>query len=327
MPAAVTLANVSRAFDGERILDNVTLDIPNDEVCTILGPQGAGKSTLLRLIAGLDEPTSGEIRIMGEDMFAMPAYRRPVNTVFQDYALFPHLTAAQNVAYGLMIAGEGKARRLRLADEALEMVNLSGCSDLRPDRLSDDQRQRVALARALIMKPSILLLDEPFGGLDTKMRGQMQVELKNLQRELGITFIIASCDHSEALSMSDQLVVLSKGKIEQIGTPKSIYFEPSTPFVAGFVGSANVFPPEITHLLTGRRCYASLRPEAIRVMAKGKSARVLSCAFLGASTRLQLDMAGTVVTALIPKTNKVPEEGQMIHVGWKDTDLHVMEDA
>lgn len=326
MPAAVNLASVSRIFGGERALDNITLDIPNDEICSILGPSGGGKSTLLRLIAGLDEPTSGEIRIMGEDMFAMPPYRRPVNTVFQDFALFPHLNVSENVSYGLMVAGESKARRLRLADEALEMVNISGCAQKKPDDLIASERQRVALARALIMRPLVLLLDEPFQALDPKVKFQMRDELKALQRELGITFVIATCDQAEALSLADQLVVLNEGKIEQIGSAKSVYHEPNTPFVASFVGNSNVFPPDITHLLTGRRLYASLRPEAIRVMGKGKPARVLSCTFLGAMIRVQLDLAGTTVTALIPKTAKVPEEGQMVQVGWKDNDLHVMED-
>ncbi len=194
MPTAVSFANVSRTFGAVRAVDDVSFEIAEGEFFAMLGPSGSGKTTCLRLIAGFEQPTAGEIRVMGETMFGMPPYRRPVNTVFQDYALFPHLSVAENVAYGLKIAGEGRARRLRLADEMLEKVRLPGFGDRSPAQLSGGQRQRVALARALIMKPRVLLLDEPLGALDLKLREEMQDELKVLQREIGITFVFVTHD-------------------------------------------------------------------------------------------------------------------------------------
>lgn len=325
MPSAVKFTNVTCQIGRARLVDDISLDISEGEFFALLGPAGTGKSSVLRLIGGFEKPTSGEIRIMGETMFDMPPYRRPVNTVFQDFALFPHLSVAENVAYGLMIAGEGRARRLRLADEMLDNVNIGGLGDRDVRGLTSEERQRVALARALIMKPSVLLLDEPMVTMDQKAREHLQQELKVLQRDLGLTFIVATHDHDEALSLADRVAVLNDGRIEQIGTPQELYARPANEFVARFVGFSNVFPPEITHLLTGHAVYSSLRPEAIRITNRGKTAIVLACSFLGASTRVQMELAGTEVTALLPRGTKVPEPGQKIHVAWNDADLHLME--
>lgn len=328
MRSAVSFANVTRVIDKVRLADDVSLEISDGEFFVMLGPVGSGKTMCMRLIAGFDEPTSGEIRIFGEDMFAMPPYRRAVNTVFRDCALFPHLNVAENVAYGLKVAGESKARRMRLVDEMLELVDLSGLGKSRPDDLTEVQRRHVALARALIMKPRVLLLDEPFGMLDLELRAEMQEELKALQSQLGTTFVLVTQDQGEALSIADRVAVFEKCRVVQVGTPHQIYYEPATPFVAEFVGASNVLPPDITHLLTGRRLYSSLRPEAIRVMTRGgKPAKVLATSFFGANTRVQIDMAGTPVTVLLTRNVKVPEVGQTIRVGWNDTDLHLMEET
>lgn len=325
MPSAIKLVNVSCRLGDKTAVDGISLAIAEDEVFALLGPSGSGKTTLLRLIAGFERPSSGEIRILGETMFGMPPYRRPVNTVFQENTLFQHLSVVQNVAYGLMIAGEGKARRLRLADEMLDKLQIRQCGDLRPDELSDEQVRRVMLARALIMKPRVLLLDEPMSGLDLRKRQNLLDELKVLQAELGIAFLFVTHDHAEAFSIADRVAALNKGRIEQVASPQEMYHRPQTPFVADFVGFSNVFSPEITHLLTGHEVYSCLRPEAIRITNRGKPAIVISSSFLGTSTRLILEMAGAQATAIIPHGTKVPEPGQKINVVWNDADLHLMD--
>jgi putative spermidine/putrescine transport system ATP-binding protein len=219
------------------------LTIVPGEFFAMLGPSGSGKTTCLRLIAGFEQPTAGHIEIFGETAEGVPPYRRNVNTVFQDYALFPHLNILDNVAYSLMVKGVGKAERHKLAEEALEMVKLPGYGERKPGQLSGGQRQRVALARALVNKPKVLLLDEPLGALDLKLREQMQEELKSLQRALGITFVFVTHDQGEALSMADRVAVFNDGKVVQEGTPQDIYNRPKTRFVADFVGSSNVLAP------------------------------------------------------------------------------------
>jgi putative spermidine/putrescine transport system ATP-binding protein len=327
MPAAVEFQNVSRSFGAVRAVDGVSLAIEEGTFFAMLGPSGSGKTTCLRLIAGFDQPSAGDIRIFGQSMAGVPPYRRAVNTVFQDYALFPHLTVLENVAYGLMIAGEAKARRLKLAEEALDLVQLPSYGARKPSALSGGQRQRVALARALVLKPRVLLLDEPLGALDLKLREEMQVELKALQRKVGITFVFVTHDQGEALSMADRVAVFNQGRIAQVGTPQEVYRHPATPFVAAFVGAANVLSPEITFLLTGRQAKASLRPEAIRMTEGGRPAKVLSVSFLGSATRAVLDMGGTELTALFAYGAKPVEPGQTIHVDWSADDLHLMEGA
>ncbi len=325
MLAAVEFAEVSHYYGPVRAVDAVSLDIAEGEFFAMLGPSGSGKTTCLRLIAGFEQPTSGAVRIFGEEMAGVPPYRRAVNTVFQDYALFPHLNVIDNVAYGLRIAGMAKAARHAEAEATLAMVQLPGYGDRKPGQLSGGQRQRVALARALVMKPRVLLLDEPLGALDLKLREQMQEELKALQRQLGITFVFVTHDQGEALSMADRVAVFNKGRIEQVGSPDDIYNRPANPFVADFVGSANVFTAEVTARLTGTSRPASLRPEAVRIVAKGRPARVLSALFLGSAVRVHLDMEGIELTALLPRGAPVPQPGETVHLAWDEAELHLMD--
>jgi putative spermidine/putrescine transport system ATP-binding protein len=324
MTIAIKFNGVSRLFGPVRAVDDVTMDIVEGEFFAMLGPSGSGKTTCLRLIAGFERPSAGDISIFGQVVQDIPPYKRQVNTVFQDYALFPHLNVRDNVAYGLMIAGQAKASRHRAADEALEMVALPGYGDRKPSELSGGQRQRVALARALVNKPRVLLLDEPLGALDLKLREQMQEELKSLQRQLGITFVFVTHDQSEALSMADRVAVFNEGKIVQVGAPQDIYYRPDVPFVADFVGSSNVLPPQLVESMTGTHAPASLRPEAIRLGTTGHQARVVSVNFLGTSTRIRLSVEGVDMTALISKDHKVPAVGETVHLEWNATDLHVM---
>ena len=240
MTIAVKFEAVSRHFGSVRAVDEVSLEIAEGEFFAMLGPSGSGKTTCLRLIAGFEQPTSGHIEIFGQTAEGLPPYERPVNTVFQDYALFPHMSVLDNVAYGLMVKGVDKRARRAKAEELLSLVRLGGFGQRKPGQLSGGQRQRVALARALINQPRVLLLDEPLGALDLKLREQMQVELKALQRQLGITFVFVTHDQEEALSMSDRLAVFNEGRIEQVGPPAEVYEHPATPFVAGFVGTSNL---------------------------------------------------------------------------------------
>ncbi len=231
----------------------------------MLGPSGSGKTTCLRMIAGFDRPSQGKIFLHGADVTQLPPYERDVNTVFQDYALFPHMNVGDNIAYGLKIRKVSKSERLRRAEEMLELVRLPGYAARKPSQLSGGQRQRVALARALINQPRVLLLDEPLGALDLKLRQQMQVELKGLQQRLGITFIFVTHDQEEALSMSDRIAVFNQGKIEQIGTPAEIYEQPQTGFVAGFVGTSNMISGALARALAGDDRSYALRPEKIHL--------------------------------------------------------------
>src|SRR4051812_37077437 len=244
MAVAVSFQNVSRHFGPVRAVDDISLSIAEGEFFAMLGPSGSGKTTCLRLIAGFDQPTSGHIEIFGETAEGVPPYRRNVNTVFQDYALFPHMRVLDNVGYGLMVKGVGKSERQQAAREALALVKLAGMETRRPAELSGGQRQRVALARALVNRPKVLLLDEPLGALDLKLREQMQVELKALQKQLGITFIFVTHDQGEALSMADRVAIFNEGKLVQVGTPRDVYERPEIRFVADFVGSSNVLAPE-----------------------------------------------------------------------------------
>ncbi len=324
MNSAIRFSGVSRHYGDVKAVDNVDLDIAEGEFFAMLGPSGSGKTTSLRLIAGFERPTGGEIRIFGEVAQGIPPYKRNVNTVFQDYALFPHLNVRDNVAYGLMIAGVGKKLRLKDADAALEMVALGGYGDRKPSELSGGQRQRVALARALVNKPKALLLDEPLGALDLKLREQMQEELKTLQRSLGITFVFVTHDQGEALSMADRVAVFNEGRIVQIGAPEDIYYRPETPFVADFVGSSNVLPPDFVAKLTGKRAHGSVRPEAVFMADSGHEALVQSVSFLGSATRVTLIVADKPMTMLLAKGRTIPKAGQSIHIDWAADDLHVM---
>ena len=327
MQTAVAFSNVSRHFGAVRAVDGVDIEIAEGEFFAMLGPSGSGKTTCLRLIAGFEQPTSGHIEIFGETAEGVPPYRRNVNTVFQDYALFPHLSVADNVAYGPMIRGVAKAERMKAAEDALALVQLPGYGARKPSELSGGQRQRVALARALVNKPRVLLLDEPLGALDLKLREQMQEELKSLQRTLGITFVFVTHDQGEALSMADRVAVFNQGRIMQVGAPEEIYRAPRSRFVADFVGSSNVLPPEIVERLAGKRAWASVRPESIRIVdGSGQAATVLGSSYLGAATRLALDMSGQRVTVLLPAGAAVPETGATVSLAWNVADLHLMED-
>lgn len=262
---AVRLQAVCRYFGEVKAVDHVNLDIYDGEFFSLLGPSGSGKTTCLRLIAGFEQPTSGSIQLYGQEVANVPPYERDVNTVFQDYALFPHMTVGQNIAYGLMVKKVPKPERERRVREMLEMVRLPGMENRKPSQLSGGQRQRVALARALVNHPRVLLLDEPLGALDLKLRQQMQIELKAIQERIGITFIFVTHDQEEALTMSDRLAVFNHGKIEQIGTPTELYEHPATSFVAGFVGTTNLISGDSARKLTGSPETLSIRPEKIRL--------------------------------------------------------------
>jgi len=250
--AAVRFVGVRKTFGEVVAVDDVELDVGAGEFFSMLGPSGSGKTTMLRLVAGFETPTAGAILLHGTDVTSLPPFDRDVNTVFQDYALFPHMTVEQNVAYGLMVRRVPKADRGRRVADALEAVRLSGFERRKPSQLSGGQRQRVALARALVNRPSVLLLDEPLGALDLKLREQMQLELKALQRDVGITFLFVTHDQGEALTMSDRIAVFNHGRIEQVGSPTEIYERPASPFVAGFVGTSNVLTGAIARNLLGR---------------------------------------------------------------------------
>ncbi|WP_018389676.1 ABC transporter ATP-binding protein [Ancylobacter sp. FA202] len=309
---AVRFASVVRHFGVVRAVDGVDLSIAPGEFFAMLGPSGSGKTTCLRLIAGFEQPDAGHIEIFGETVEGLPPYRRAVNTVFQDYALFPHLSVGDNVAYGLRVRGIGRAERDRMAREALAMVKLSGMETRRPAQLSGGQRQRVALARALVVRPKVLLLDEPLGALDLKLREEMQSELKGLQRALGLTFVFVTHDQSEALSMADRVAVFNEGRIVQVGPPEEVYERPATRFVARFVGSANVLEAPQAQALGGPARPSSLRPEKIALLAPGApvpegaalvEARVTDVSYQGPVRRVSvLTGEGLALTAAIPAT-------------------------
>lgn len=326
MTTAVSFAKVSRHFGDVRAVDGVDLAVAEGEFFAMLGPSGSGKTTCLRLIAGFDQPTSGHIEIFGETAEGVPPYRRNVNTVFQDYALFPHLNVIDNVAYGLMVRGVAKGARRAAAEKALALVRLPGYGARRPSELSGGQRQRVALARALVGEPRVLLLDEPLGALDLKLREEMQEELIVLQRQLGVTFIFVTHDQGEALSMADRVAVFNEGQIVQIGTPEDIYRRPATRFVAGFVGASNVLPPEFVRRALGKDSWASLRPEAVRLVSEGgQEAQVLTTSFLGSATRVVLAVGDQRITALLHSGSRLPGQGEAVRIEWDTADIHLME--
>jgi len=326
MTPAVEFRAVSRHFGTTRAVDAVDLIVPEGSFFAMLGPSGSGKTTCLRLISGFEKPSGGNILIFGENAGNVPPHLRNVNTVFQDYALFPHLNVRDNVAYGLMVKGMARAQRHARAEEMLALVHLDTYGDRKPAQLSGGQRQRVALARALVNEPRVLLLDEPLGALDLKLREAMQDELKALQKRLGITFIFVTHDQHEALSMADSLAVFNAGKIAQIGTPEDIYARPRSRFVADFVGSSNILPPHLTQSLGGPAAWSSLRPESVVLTPADPSLTgiVTGLRYLGAATRVTLQCQGTDVSVLVPTGQPLPEPGASAGLRIAATDLHIM---
>ena len=333
MTIAVTLEAVSCVFGSGaqtvRAVDHVDLTIEGGEFFTLLGPSGSGKTTCLRMIGGFTLPTSGRILIGGQDVSHLPPYARPVNTVFQDYALFPHMNIRDNVAYGLMVQGVERGTRHARAEQMLDLVRLSGVGARRPGQLSGGQRQRVALARALINQPQVLLLDEPLGALDLKLREQMQTELKALQRQLGITFLFITHDQHEALSMSDRIGVFNNGRLEQVGAPQAIYNRPATRFVAEFVGAANVFDGARAREIAGVDS-VMLRPERIRLGASPQarlSGAVIDAQYFGSFSRVRVDWAGEAVSVdLNPELHpELPTPGDTVHLHWQADAVHPLQ--
>jgi putative spermidine/putrescine transport system ATP-binding protein len=329
---AVKLENLERTYGDVVAVAGINLEIADGEFFSMLGPSGSGKTTTLRLIAGFEIPTAGRVLLHGQDVTGVPPFDRDVNTVFQDYALFPHMTVGENVAYGLEIRKVPKAEREARVTEALRMVRLEGFEKRRTNQLSGGQRQRVALARALINRPRVLLLDEPLGALDLKLREQMQIELKEIQAQVGITFIYVTHDQEEALTMSNRLAVFNRGSIEQVGTPADVYEHPATTFVAGFVGTSNLLKEETARAVIGRDGIFTVRPEKIRIAdpdqvpeADEQSAlgRVREVVYLGSDTRyiVALDFGGElVVTQQNLQTSSMEAlaaQGRPVRLLWK----------
>jgi putative spermidine/putrescine transport system ATP-binding protein len=303
---AVRLRGLRKRFGDVTAVDGVDLDIADGEFLTLLGPSGSGKTTVLRMIAGFELPTEGSIELAGRDVSRQPPFDRDVNTVFQDYALFPHMSVIANVEYGLRVKKVPKAERRRRASDALRAVRLEGFDSRKPSQMSGGQRQRVALARALVNRPKVLLLDEPLGALDLKLREQMQVELKEIQRDVQLTFVFVTHDQEEALTMSDRIAVFNNGRIEQVGTPADVYERPATEFVAGFVGTSNLLRGEAALKVLGKEGTFSVRPEKIRVGQledstesgeHGVGGTVREVIYVGSGTRfvVDLEVGGTLV--------------------------------
>ncbi|MCF8549648.1 MAG: ABC transporter ATP-binding protein [Pontimonas sp.] len=324
--AYVSLRGVSKSFDDVRAVDDLDLDIASGEFFSMLGPSGSGKTTVLRLIAGFETVTSGTISIDGEDITALAPFDRTVNTVFQDYALFPHMTIQDNVEYGLRTRKDPKPERAAQAAEAIDRVKLSHLSGRLPHQLSGGQRQRIALARALVLRPKVLLLDEPLGALDKQLREEMQVELKLIQREAGITFIFVTHDQEEAMRMSDRIAVFNAGRIEQLGTPHEVYEKPATAFVAGFLGVSNLISGEKAQALVGRSDLVNIRPERIRLAGSGAkpskdevaaSGVVVEVAYTGANTISIVETAGGVRLISTKLNEELPGAGESFAIGDK----------
>jgi putative spermidine/putrescine transport system ATP-binding protein len=323
---AVRLTGVRKTYGDVVAVERLSLEVVAGEFFTLLGPSGSGKTTTLRIIAGFELPDSGAVELHGVDVTSSPPYERPVNTVFQDYALFPHMNVIDNVAYGLRVRGVSKRERQQRAAEALQMVRLPGVEGRRPIQLSGGQRQRVALARAIVNRPRVLLLDEPLGALDLKLRQAMQLELKSIQRELSerITFVYVTHDQDEALTMSDRIAVFSDGRIEQVGTPGEVYESPANAFVAGFVGTSNLVDRD------GRT--VTVRPEKIRLLADGEGdlsdagGIVREVAYLGSVTRyvVELDSGETLVVVRqnldMSAAQALQQRGRRVRLAWRRED-------
>jgi spermidine/putrescine transport system ATP-binding protein len=364
---SVSLRGVTKRFGDFTAVDALDLDIGEGEFFTLLGPSGCGKTTTLRMIAGFEEPDAGEILIDGSDVAGMPAHKRPTNTVFQSYALFPHLSVKDNVAYGLKRKGVDSAEVDERVQAELERVGLWNEAHRRPSQLSGGQQQRVALARAVVDLPKVLLLDEPLGALDLKLRKGLQVELKRIQREVGITFVYVTHDQEEALTMSDRIAVMNRGVIEQVAGPVDVYERPETTFVAGFIGVSNLMPgtvralrgdraeveleagvtieSEANGLSTGERCHAVVRPEKLEVHPSGNGSGplsgrvqsvdgvVASSVYLGTATQLVVELRdGARMTVLCPNTDEserqsLPGGGAKVNLSWTPEHIHLVRES
>jgi spermidine/putrescine transport system ATP-binding protein len=359
--ASVELRGVTKRFDQFVAVDDLSLEFGRGEFFTLLGPSGCGKTTTLRMIAGFERPSEGEIRIEGEDVAQLPPHKRPTNTVFQSYALFPHLSVEANVAFGLKRKRVAKDEIAERVKAELERVGLASEANRRPSQLSGGMQQRVALARALVNLPKVLLLDEPLGALDLKLRKELQVELKRIQREVGITFVYVTHDQEEALTMSDRIAVMNRGRVEQVATPEEVYDRPATTFVAGFIGVSNLMPATVTGsqevkldqgttistptsgFSSGERCHAVVRPEKLRVETGenggGSEAHprvegvVTSSLYLGTATQIAVDLGeGVRMTVLVPNADederqRLPGGGARVALSWEPEHMHLVRES
>jgi spermidine/putrescine transport system ATP-binding protein len=360
---SVRLDRVTKRFGDLTAVRAMELDIPRGQFFTMLGPSGCGKTTTLRMVAGFEEPSEGRVLLDGDDVTALPAFRRPTNTVFQSYALFPHRSVEQNVAFGLQRQKVDRGEVKRRVAEELERVGLAAEAKRRPAQLSGGQQQRVALARALVNRPAVLLLDEPLGALDLKLRKQLQVELKRIQREVGITFIYVTHDQEEALTMSDRIAVMNQGVVEQVADPETVYERPATTFVAGFIGVSNLMPgavvsangagaelrldagptvrtPQSGGAQAGERAHAVVRPEKLSLTPAGApgdgpsvEGQVESSLYLGTATQMVVKLAdGTRMTVLVPNADTearrdLPAAGDAARLTWSDENIHIVREG
>ncbi|MFW2339849.1 MAG: ABC transporter ATP-binding protein [Acidimicrobiia bacterium] len=356
-PAAVELVNITKRFGDVLAVDDLTLSIGENKFFALLGPSGCGKTTTLRMIGGFEDPTAGTVKLHGEDVTGLKAYRRPVNTVFQSYALFPHLSVFENIAFGLRRTNVGKPELESRVAEMLELVQLTGLENRHPGKLSGGQQQRVALARALINHPRVLLLDEPLGALDLKLRKEMQIELKRIQQEVGITFIHVTHDQEEAMTMADTIAVMSKGKIERMGAPAEIYEDPRTAFVANFLGGSNLMPVTVVDRAAGSVTTADgttlmvppaalnqasntlrvgVRPEKLNVYRPGSdevppnalAGRIIDASFIGVSTHYVVNTptAGDLTAVVQNLTGDRFAPGEEVFIGWHPERSFVIHD-
>jgi len=353
---SVRLEGVTKRFGDFSAVRALDLDVGRGEFFTLLGPSGCGKTTTLRMVAGFKSPTEGTVRLDGEDVTGLPPFKRPTNTVFQSYALFPHLSVEDNVAFGLRRQKVERDEIRSRVSEELERVGLAEATKRKPGQLSGGQQQRVALARALVNRPAVLLLDEPLGALDLKLRKQLQVELKTIQRDVGITFVYVTHDQEEALTMSDRIAVMNRGVIEQVDGPETVYEHPRTEFVAGFIGVSNLMPAtvvsndelkldagvtvraSVTGVAAGERCHAVVRPEKLEVEGAGANGdrpsvggTVESSLYLGTATQLVVRLEdGTAMTVLVPNADEaerqlLPGGGADVRLAWDAAHMHIVE--
>jgi spermidine/putrescine transport system ATP-binding protein len=362
--SSVTLEGVTKRFGDFVAVDDLDLELGGGEFFTLLGPSGCGKTTTLRMVAGFEQPSAGRVLIDGDDVAGLPPYKRPTNTVFQSYALFPHLSVGENVAFGLKrkkVSGDEIEQRV---EAELARVGLASEVNRRPSQLSGGMQQRVALARALVNLPKVLLLDEPLGALDLKLRKGLQLELKRIQRDVGITFVYVTHDQEEALTMSDRIAVMNRGKVEQVADPETVYERPATTFVAGFIGVSNLMPAKVSQasgdrarvaldagveieadangLATGERCHAVVRPEKLRIETADQGSpngwpsvegMVESSVYLGTATQIVVRLAGDVpMTVLVPNADeaersRLPGGGANVRLSWAPDHIHLVRES